>query len=400
MAVRYGSTAIVADARPKNMKLPFLYLASKNVDGLRWEITNTTTSRSATIYLPDNSIIRFDHRVSNATGENTNYIDTSVRLAPRLMNQISGLCGPFSPVDDRNASLGIQYVNGTWTANKTKITTEVISAWQVPSASNVLLGNIVMKPPAVGANFTFCAATKANPALGAYVAPPVSAPNRAPPNASANVNCQAPALSYCTGVFAQIEGCFPVVGIATTKAIIADCAKDLALTESYSVADHFLEFYLEECHTVANLHLTQNASALLVSQATAAMKEFGLGSDACPKNCSGRGECTNHGCSCQKGYFGYDCSSAGDDTLDCPPPAPIKQVVPTKTATTTSKTTASPSPTSTTSTTPRSTPMATVTKTVTQTMSSTTPTPTKTVTVKKCKPKTTILARPTSTSDL
>ncbi len=142
-------------------------------------------------------------------------------------------------------------------------------------------------------------AALAKAAADARAANPYSIPS--PPQ---NDQFDREALKNCKAAL-KANRCHKLVD---TAPYIKDCLADCKITGSYAFLDSYKNTYFAKCYAIVNS--MKKDTIAVKEQALAIAKEDGLGQNACPKNCSGRGKCVDYGCACTAGFAGTDCSVA------------------------------------------------------------------------------------------
>ncbi len=90
---------------------------------------------------------------------------------------------------------------------------------------------------------------------------------------------------------------------------LQSCALDyIATNGSHAFTQDHLQAYLQSSNMKFNHTLSfgkNNTKKHLLSKGAGFL---GLGEHNCPSNCAGHGKCRRHGCHCQSGFGGVDCS--------------------------------------------------------------------------------------------
>ena len=108
-----------------------------------------------------------------------------------------------------------------------------------------------------------------------------------------------PANHSCAVLFSQI----PCKEFYDTSYYVKACFTDYSLTQDTDAIQNSIEVYLKNA---------ESASASTHENTDVADGPCGLFDHDCPNDCSGNGECNDHGCHCSADFFGYDCSTPRD----------------------------------------------------------------------------------------
>jgi predicted nucleic acid-binding Zn ribbon protein len=202
------------------------------------------------------------------------------------------------------------YANGTTGNAKVAAQAQAfLASWAVPDSSNYLMGKNIVKTPSTMPVFEKCTHKKAKKAKKAKKLPKYQGTwvnvDEKDVGSSLYTNAQLKtADKVCASVFKDIKFCQNII---SSKPFEEVCKLDVLLDDDnndIAIAQDHLEDYLLEC--AENV----NSLADVDAKIDKVMQKFGFGTIACPKNCSGNGECTEAGCMCNPGFHGVNCADA------------------------------------------------------------------------------------------
>nr|KAJ3417955.1 hypothetical protein HK105_000553 [Polyrhizophydium stewartii] len=316
MAVRYGTSIMILDVRGKQRPLSSYGMTelTPNVDGILYTPPSIVNS-SHVLRLPCGSTVTaVFHYAATST------LDISIRLAAGYRTT-SGLCNrpPYTSNGFLVGCNGVFY-NGTDRAEAAKFA----ATWAVSNENNMFLGNIPKQaqpvpPPPWGFECSLPRASQIGPSK--YKSPALSSKSSSTSAAkssstskayttSAKAATTASALPKYTPIETVCKEMFNITecaDISNPSFFIQSCIADVTLTGTYEAAERTKRTFLAKCH--ADTELTcKHPDARKAARARKHKKDLGFGDNACKRDCSGHGACTEFGCSCHHGWAGVDCS--------------------------------------------------------------------------------------------
>ncbi|KAL2912328.1 hypothetical protein HK105_208175 [Polyrhizophydium stewartii] len=172
-------------------------------------------------------------------------------------------------------------------------------------------------PVAYGSSSTSAAASP--PTLSSSSPPPPSSSSASRTSSSvpaptSDIDCPKPPPIPPADIRAEIEtvckemfNITECADISNPSFFIQSCIADVTLTGTYEAAERTKRTFLAKCH--ADTELTcKHPDARKAARARKHKKDLGFGDNACKRDCSGHGACTEFGCSCHHGWAGVDCS--------------------------------------------------------------------------------------------
>jgi hypothetical protein len=299
VAIRYGCSAIVVDARDHKVRVGRL---TSNTDGI---VYTSTSANSHTIQFPDGSFVSvsvsaFDQRFGV-------HITISVGLAPHWTNFGGILNDPTLP-------------KGQLRLPDRKVTTDAAlftRSWIVPSSDNLFNGKVRVVTPLFRPNFCIRPATLFTDALPKHVVRytvgnpqkrQIDDATKGEPNFD-DLAKRLPTefLERAKSVCDQtISGSTACAGTTNTTVIIDECYKDAIMSNSLGFTSDHLQNFHQIC-----LEVTKSLEAMGDDEsslkALTIQQQAGLGEFPCPKNCNNRGKCLDLGCECKDGFTGSSC---------------------------------------------------------------------------------------------
>lgn len=299
VAVRYGSSALIIDARDRVVTVGRL---TSNVDGL---VYSSSKSTSHVISFPDGSYVSIS--ASAWTQQYGVHISVTVALAPHWSNYGGILNDPSVP----KGSFKLR--NGSITKNAGQFTND----WVVPPSDNLFNGNLRLTTPSFKPRFCSQPTTLFTNSLAMYVVKyTIGNPQKRQiddgssniPDFDALASQMPPAFltnakSVCSAAISSTSGC---ASVADTGSVVESCYRDAILTNSLNfTSDHFFNF--NQLCLGATRSLEDSGSEEDAFKALMIQQKDGLGEFPCPRNCNSRGKCVEFGCECTAGFTGASC---------------------------------------------------------------------------------------------
>jgi len=299
VAIRYGSSALVIDARDNTVRVGRL---TSNNDGI---VYSSSGPNSHVVSFPDGSYVSMVASQWSATFGV--HISISVGIAPHW----SGYDGIFSHPSVPRGTYRLP--GGQTTTNPNTFT----RAWIVPPADNLFNGNVKKTVPTFTPNFCNRPTTLFTDALAMHtVRYTVANPQKRQVDTSANgvpdfdaLAAKLPAAflnnarSVCNTTISSTSAC---ASVTDTGAVVESCYRDAILTNSLNFTGAHLQNFNQLC-----LGMTRSLEDLGTDEATfqalMIQQQAGLGEFPCPSNCNSRGKCLEFGCECNAGFSGNAC---------------------------------------------------------------------------------------------
>jgi len=299
VAIRYGSSALVIDARDNTVRVGRL---TSNNDAIVYSSSNRN---SHVITFPDGSYVS-----AVASGWSATFgvhISISVGIAPHWSN----FDGIFSHPSVRRGTFRLP--DGRFTNNANTFT----RSWIVPPADNLFNGNVKRTTPSFTPNFCTRPTTLFTDALPMHtIRYTVGNPQKRQvepttdgvPNFDSLAAKMSPAFlnnarSVCNATISSTNSCATVTD---TTAVVESCYRDAILTNSLNFTSAHLQNFNQLC-----LGMTRSLEELGTDEATfqalMIQQQAGLGEFPCPSNCNSRGKCLEFGCDCNAGFSGNAC---------------------------------------------------------------------------------------------